>query len=191
MSRTTAVTRLPSDRLAVSICGVGGQGVVIAGVILGEAACGAGLWACQSASYTVAARGGFARSEVIVAPEPEACPLAEELDLVVGLDDTGWIRERARLRAGGLAICDEGLDPARGEYRRLDLPLGRLAAEAGGAKSANLVALGALAAITGLVDQPILAAAVCRHLGDGESSRRALAAGFAAGAAAGADGQSG
>jgi Pyruvate/2-oxoacid:ferredoxin oxidoreductase gamma subunit len=49
-----------SDRMQkeIKICGFGGQGIILAGVILGEAAVKAGYWAVQTQSYGPEARGG-------------------------------------------------------------------------------------------------------------------------------------
>ena len=50
----------------IRICGFGGQGIVLAGVVLGEAATRAGFEAVQTQSYGPEARGGAARSEVVI-----------------------------------------------------------------------------------------------------------------------------
>lgn len=168
-------------RLGVSICGVGGQGVVLAGVILGEAAIVAGRWACQTAAYTVAARGGFAKSEVLLADEPLACPLPEALDVIVGLADEGWRTERGRLDPGGLAILDQGIEPGQVRGRVVRLPLGDLARSTGRPRSANLVALGALVGITGVLPEEALVQAIENALGAGAGDLAAFEAGLAAG----------
>ena len=171
----------PSRPIAVSICGVGGQGVVLAGVILGEAAVAVGLWACQSAAYTVAARGGFARSEVILAPEAQACPLAEQLDLVIGLAEEGWRVERSRLSPEGLALLDADVAPAGYAGRVVSLPLTELARQAGRPRSANLVALGALIGLTGILPPPAVANAIERAMGGRAGDLAAFASGVEAG----------
>ena len=181
-----------SKARAVSICGVGGQGVVLAGVILGDAAVRAGLWACQSASYTVAARGGFARSEVLVAGRAQACPLAEEVDLLLALADEAWRVERERLAAGGLAILDQAMRSASPEGQPdsdatvLVLPLSQLAKESGRPRSINVVGLGALAGLTDIVPKEALAAAISANLGGHPGDLAALESGYAAGRAAAA-----
>jgi 2-oxoglutarate ferredoxin oxidoreductase subunit gamma len=167
--------------MAVSICGVGGQGVVLAGVILGEAAVTAGRWACQTAAYTVAARGGFAKSEVVVADGPQASPLPEALDVVIGLADEGWRPERRRLLPGGLAILDTDVEAGEVAGRLIRLPLGEIARRVGRPRSVNLVALGALIGITGVLP----AAAVVHAIGQALEGRAGDIAAFEAGLAAG------
>jgi len=188
MSRLDDTDR--SKACAVSLCGVGGQGVVLAGVILGDAAVRAGLWACQSAAYTVAARGGFARSEVLVAGQAQACPLAEQVDLLLALADDAWRVEKERLAAGGLAVLDEAVRPAcaaeppGSDTTILVLPLGQLAKEAGRPRSINVVGLGALAGLTDIVPKEALAAAISANLGDNPGDLVAFELGYAAGRAA-------
>jgi len=169
--------------LAVSICGVGGQGVVLAGVILGEAAVAAGRWACQSAAYTVAARGGFARSEVIIADTPQASPLAEQVDVIIGLADEGWRTERGRLALGGLALLDCGVTPGDVQGRVVSLPLSELARQAGRPRSVNLVALGALAGLTAIVPDQALADAILQAMGGRPEDLAAYRAGIEVGRA--------
>ena len=57
-------------RKEIRICGFGGQGIILAGVILGEAMVKAGYQAVQTQSYGPESRGGAARSEVVVSTGP-------------------------------------------------------------------------------------------------------------------------
>ena len=170
------------DAVSVSICGVGGQGVVLAGVVLGQAAINTGLWACQSAAYTVAARGGFARSEAILAPVAQACPLAEDVDVIIGLAAEGWRSDRSRLRRTGWALCDEGVaGMAAAAGTVVTVPFERIAAECGQPRSVNLVALGVLNGVFGLVPAEEMLAAADEHLGQRPGNAVALQAGTEAG----------
>ncbi len=168
--------------MAVSICGIGGQGIVVAGVVLGQAAVESGLWASQSAAYTVAARGGFARSEVILAPDEQPCPIAEEVDVIIALAEEGWAGDRGRLCPGGLALCDEGLSPLPGgKGRTVTVPFARLAAEAGHPRSVNIVALGVLIGLTGMIPESSLLLALEANLGARPGNSEAMQAGLEVG----------
>lgn len=165
--------------LSVSICGVGGQGVVLAGVILGEAAVRSGLWAAQSAAYTVAARGGFARSEVVIARRPQACPLVELADVIVGLASEGWQGDKQRLRGGGLAICDTGVGTPADvpDASFLTVPMGKIALAADGLRSINLVALGVLVGLLGILEPEAVIDAAEAQLGSRPGNAAAIRAG--------------
>ena len=74
----------------VRICGFGGQGIVLAGVVLGEAAVKAGHQAVQTQSYGPEARGGAARAEVVIADGPISYPRVLLADVVVALSQPGY-----------------------------------------------------------------------------------------------------
>ncbi|MFQ6086958.1 MAG: 2-oxoacid:acceptor oxidoreductase family protein, partial [Candidatus Bathyarchaeia archaeon] len=59
-----------SERTEVRIAGLGGQGVILAGQILGRAAVYDGKYVVQTQSYGAEARGSAAKSEVIISDEP-------------------------------------------------------------------------------------------------------------------------
>ena len=74
----------------IRIVGFGGQGIILAGVILGEAATRAGHKAVQTQSYGPESRGGAARSEVVISSEPIDYPRVNEADVVVALSQEGY-----------------------------------------------------------------------------------------------------
>jgi len=68
------------------IAGFGGQGVILAGFIIGKAACVyADFNAVQSQSYGPEARGGAARAEVIISDERIGYPRPTGVDLFVSM----------------------------------------------------------------------------------------------------------
>ena len=69
----------------IRICGFGGQGIILAGVVLGEAATRAGFQAVQTQSYGPESRGGAARAEVVISSEPIDYPRVTRPDVVVAL----------------------------------------------------------------------------------------------------------
>jgi 2-oxoglutarate ferredoxin oxidoreductase subunit gamma len=72
-------------RTEVRIAGFGGQGIVLAGAILGEAAIIAGLEAVQTQSYGPESRGGAARSEIVISDMPVDYPRVACPDVLVVL----------------------------------------------------------------------------------------------------------
>ena len=77
-------------RKEIRICGFGGQGIILVGVILGEAAMKAGFRAVQTQSYGPESRGGAARCEVILSSEPIDYPRVTKADVVVALSQVAY-----------------------------------------------------------------------------------------------------
>jgi len=93
----------------VRFAGLGGQGVVLAGLVLGQAAVLDGLHASGANSYGAQARGSVALSEVRLSGEPIDYPHVEDADLLVALSQEGYDSCRDRLTEGALVLYDSGL----------------------------------------------------------------------------------
>ncbi len=137
------------------LAGAGGQGLVLAGTLLGEAALHDGLNAAQTQSYGIAARGGLTRSEVIISCGEIPYPHVTRPDVVVALSEGAARIYAAGLPAAALLLydseaCGEGIISCSGG-RAVGVPFCRLAREAGSPGAANVVALGAVVAATGAV----------------------------------------
>jgi 2-oxoglutarate ferredoxin oxidoreductase subunit gamma len=75
--------------LEIKLCGVGGQGMGVAGRLLGEAAMLAGLHAAQTTAYGVESRGGLSTSDVIISSDPIAFPEVRRPDALLLMSDKG------------------------------------------------------------------------------------------------------
>lgn len=136
--------------LRIRIAGAGGQGVVLAGVMLAEAAVNAGLNATQSQAYGPQSRGGASRSDVIIAVDEIGFPRADALDVLVAMTDAARTAYQDELVAGGLLIVDDDdeiVPLARGRIER-HLPITATADRVGSRVAANVVALGVLWQLT-------------------------------------------
>ena len=160
----------------IRICGFGGQGIVLAGVVLGEAAVRAGHWAVQTQSYGPEARGGAARSEVVVASEPIDYPRVLEADVVVALSQPGYDRFGRDPAPGAIVVVERDLVEAPGALAQ---PFVRAAEETGHKIVANIVMLGYLAALLDIIPHDVLEETVLASVpeGTGELNRAAVRAG--------------
>jgi len=144
----------------VRIAGFGGQGVVLAGVLLGKAALADGLYAVQNQSYGAEARGGAARSEVIISPEPIIYPEVTAPHIMTAMSQAALDRYLPDLCADGELIVDSELVsrlPSAEEYRIRCAPFTGIAGnELGRSIVANMVMLGFLAAATGVIGRDSL-----------------------------------
>ena len=172
-------------RYEIRLAGSGGQGLVLAGVILAEAAgIYDGKFVCQTQSYGPEARGGASKAEVVISDAEIDYPKAIRPDVILALNQKSLDAYLGDLKAEGVLLVDADLVQEVPETGALSIPFTRLAREAGRELVANIVALGALAAITGAVSPEALKAAVLARVpaGSRELNERALEAGLAAGA---------
>lgn len=169
-------------RTEIRLAGEGGQGMILAGIILAEAAAiYDGKNAVQSQSYGPEARGGASRSEVIISDEEIDFPEVILPNILVALSQVAYDKYAANLTPDGLLIVDEERVKKVSAEKVIRLPVGRIALDVTGrAITANTVALGILVGLTGLVSRPAIEQAVAAHAPKGtlEMNSKALQAGF-------------
>ena len=181
--RTTGLAR---DPYQVRFSGEGGQGIILAGVLLADAACAEGLQAVHTQSYGPEARGGACKSEVVISAEAIAFPEVDDPDVVVCLSSEA-MKQFPGSTSGGLRLVEEQacVDSAPSPHD-IVLPMIRAAVEAGGELAVNVVALGALAGLTGIASREALLAGLRRRVRPASLplNERALEAGLRLGARA-------
>lgn len=142
-------------RTEVLIGGVGGQGVILAGIILGVAATlFDGKKAVQTQAYSSEQRGGMARAEVIISSEPITDPQVRRPDILLALAQDAINRHLHKVKPSGLVIYDSDLvkEIPRNDLQLLGVPATGLAdKEMGNIIVANLILLGQLLKKTGLL----------------------------------------
>jgi 2-oxoglutarate ferredoxin oxidoreductase subunit gamma len=152
------------DPLRIRLTGRGGQGIMLAGAILAEAAMRAGRHVAQTQEYGPEARLGATKAEVILSTRDIAFPAVDVPDVLLCLSRPGYLRYGQQLAPGGLALVEASLDlpptPAPERSQLVRLPLRATARALGQELVTNVVGLGALAAVTGLVDLESLRAAL-------------------------------
>jgi 2-oxoglutarate ferredoxin oxidoreductase subunit gamma len=142
-------------RTEILIGGVGGQGVVLSGILLGTAATlFDGKKAVQTQSYSSELRGGSARAEVIISEEPVSDPQVRKPDILIALAEEALPRYIGKIKPKGLLVIDSDLVKGAkpGDYEILSIPATSIAdKEMGNIVVANLIILGALIKKTGLL----------------------------------------
>lgn len=139
----------------ILLTGFGGQGIVLAGDILGKAA---SLYdqkhATMTQNYGPEARGGACSSQVIVSPEEILFPCVESPEVLVCMSQEAYSKNIESLRPDGTLIWDTDLvqieetDLHRKAY---SIPATRFAEELGTKMMANIVMLGFFSAVEHLV----------------------------------------
>ena len=171
------------SRFEIRLAGSGGQGLILAGIILAEAAgIYDGKFVCQTQSYGPAARGGASKAEVVISDVEIDFPQAIHPDVLLALNQKSLDTYLGDLKPDGLLIVDATLVPEVPFERFVAIPFTQLARELGREMVANIVALGALAALSGAVSLSSLEQAVLARVPPGteELNKKALEAGMEA-----------
>jgi 2-oxoglutarate ferredoxin oxidoreductase subunit gamma len=143
-------------RYEIIIAGRGGQGILLAGYLMGRALIEKGYYVVNSETYSAETRGGDSRSELVVTigEEPDLIRI-RKADIAIFMFDeqmekySKWVKDEA------LVILDSTYikEPYKPWKEVYSFPFSRLAEEElGSIRVANMVMLGSFSAITGLYD---------------------------------------
>ncbi|MBE0408317.1 MAG: 2-oxoacid:acceptor oxidoreductase family protein [Anaerolineales bacterium] len=139
-------------RKEIRISGFGGQGVVLVGYILGKAlAIYAKYEAVMTQAYGPEARGGASSANIVISDEPIDYPFVLNPDILVALSQEGYNRFRPTIRKNGLILIDDGLVKPIENDDIYGIPATRIAEELGRRVVTNVVMLGFMTALIGLV----------------------------------------
>ena len=148
----------------VLFTGFGGQGIVMAGDILGKAATlYDGKHATMTQNYGPEARGGSCSSQVIISVEEILFPCVEAPEVLVCMSQEGYTKNIGSLRPGGTLIWETNLvktGKTNPGWKTFHMPATRFAEELGNKMMANIVMLGFLSAVADLVQTEALSRAV-------------------------------
>lgn len=142
------------ERNEVVISGFGGQGIILAGNIVGKAAV---IYNRQNATltedYGPEARGGACRAQVVISDDPISYPYVEDPRVLVAMSQEAYTKYSQGLRSDALLLYDSDLvkpenPPTKHIY---SVPSTRFANELGRAAVANIVMLGFLSAHSDII----------------------------------------
>jgi 2-oxoglutarate ferredoxin oxidoreductase subunit gamma len=173
------------SRYELRFSGSGGQGLITAGIIMAKAASiYEGKQAVQSQSYGPEARGGSSKSEVIISDGPIDYPKATAVDALLAMTQEACDKYTHDLKAGGVLLVDSDLVknlPAPGKFKVISFPIINTAKnDVGREIVANIVALGAMVALTGQVSRENAEKAVLSSVPEAfiELNRKAFSIGY-------------
>ena len=148
----------------VVLCGVGGQGIILAGTLLGHAAFHDGKWVSGANTYGAAARGGLCRAGVVMSDRPISFPHVIEADILVAMYQAAYKKYIGQVkRETGVVIYDDDfVSPEEvAGLRYISIPATRTAVgELNSGAVANIIVLSAAVEITGVVTQNALRSAI-------------------------------
>jgi len=138
------------SREEIVIGGFGGQGIILAGYIVGQAAAiFDGKNATLTQDYGPEARGGACRAQVVISDSPISYPYTESPSVMVVMSQEAYTKYTLGLRKDTLLLIDEVLvKPKKSTDNRIfSIPATRIAQELGRTAVANIVMLGFLTAV--------------------------------------------
>ena len=164
------------------LSGAGGQGMLLAGLIISEAAgIYDGKFVTQTRSYGPEARGGASKSEVVISTEEIDYPKMMEPDLVLAMTQEAHDKYCGDLKKDAMLIVDSFHVDHVSREGAISIPITSIARERLGRELfANTISLGIIVALTGVVTRDAIEKAVLARAPKGteEKNRDALEIGF-------------
>ncbi len=168
-------------RKDIVIVGSGGQGVQSLGKILARALDRKGFLVSLKSNYGPEARGGKSFTEVVIKESPDDWPEVMAVDVLVAMSQQGYDAWICKTAPDSQVLFDVDLiKPVPSVYARpYPIPATESANDLGSRIAANMVMLGAVAAITGLVPLETLAEVVEKEIGKAaDVSLKAVESGY-------------
>jgi 2-oxoglutarate ferredoxin oxidoreductase subunit gamma len=162
--------RPATDEHRLIAAGSGGQGIMTLGKLLCMAAMREGRNVTYMQSYGAEVRGGTANCQVVVGSGTIYSPLVEQADSLVMLNQPSYDRFAPVLKPDGLMLVNSSTVSPRPDgqaagARLFQVPATELAAEMGDVRAANVIMLGVLLGLTGLVNHETCRGALADLLG--------------------------
>jgi len=172
-------------RTEIRVGGLGGQGIILCGSIIGKAAAiYSGKHAAMIQAFGPEARGSACSAQVIVSDEAIGYPYVRRPDILVLMSQDACTQFAPQLKQGGLVLFEEELVHTNGnlpaQARTLGIPATRFAEELGRRLVLNIIMVGFFAGATGLLPYEAVEKAVLDSVPKGTESLnlRALGKGY-------------
>lgn len=156
----------------ITIAGVGGQGSILAGVILGSAAVTFdSKYATQTQAYSSELRGGFAATWVIISNQPVEFPRVTNPDILVAQAQDSINRFGEVVKPDGILIYDSDMvhrtpQNIKAQFKIPATSIARNKVKA--PVTANMVMLGALCKVSEVVSRKALEQAIAKSVPKGK-----------------------
>ncbi|MFH1169436.1 MAG: 2-oxoacid:acceptor oxidoreductase family protein [Chloroflexota bacterium] len=174
------------EREEIVLGGFGGQGIILAGYIIGKAAT---IFDNKNATFTQdygpEARGGACRARVVISSSQISYPYTTQPSALAVMSQEAYAKYAPELRPGAPLFIDSGLVKAKKSKnnKMFAIPATRIAQELGRAAVANIVMLGFITAVTRMVSADAMKKSVLDSVPKGteELNMKAFESGFAYG----------
>ncbi len=155
------------DRIEIRFSGTGGQGMILGAIILGEAV---GLYedkhVTQTQSYGPEARGGATKSDVVISDNEIYYPKSTKLDLLLAMSQEACDNYVKDLKPDGILVVDSFYVKHLPKFPNIfEYPITKIARDDVGLMvTANIVALGIICKLTGIVSEQALENAILERV---------------------------
>lgn len=137
----------------IIVAGAGGQGIMLLGKILAEAAMRKNRYVTWLPSYGAEVRGGTAHCMVIISDQEIGSPYIDKADSLIVMNSPSLERFKARIKNNGLCLINSSLVKKKLVGKNiLSYPFTDIAIKIGNPKVANVVALGCFITLNKAVD---------------------------------------
>ena len=155
-----------ADYHEMRLAGLGGQGLILAGIIVAEAA---GIYegkeVVQTQAYGAETRGGFSRSDVVISDEAILYPKASELDFLLAMSQSAYEEHLGSLKKSGVLLIDSTYVSEVSGQRTYAISFSKIAREKFGRENvANIIALGAVTQVFPVISQESMEKAVLNRV---------------------------
>ncbi|HAE42403.1 MAG TPA: 2-oxoacid:acceptor oxidoreductase [Clostridiales bacterium] len=148
-----------SKNIEIILSGVGGQGIVVGGALLGQAAVEyGGKNAVSTSEYGVETRGTFTKSSIIIGDGEIYFTESVTPNLVVAMAKIAYDKYINELKAPSVLVYDSSIiqEPKPSECEQIGFPITQIAATLGSEATANIVALGIIVHLTNVLEKTIV-----------------------------------
>jgi 2-oxoglutarate ferredoxin oxidoreductase subunit gamma len=137
----------------ILLAGSGGQGVILTGKLVAQAAVAEGYNATYIPSYGAEVRGGTAHCHVKMGHRSIGSPIVEDATILVAMNEPSYKAFCPLLRKGSTLVVNTSLVPTTGKHpgvKIVALELTKIASDMGSLRSANMLVFGLCAGLLGL-----------------------------------------
>jgi len=159
---------------SVVIAGFGGQGVILAGKILAQAAMDHGLHVTWLPSYGPEMRGGTANCTVVFSDETVGSPIVDEPSALIAMNRPSLDKFEPILESGGVVIVNSSLidrNVSRADLHATYIAANELAGSVGNPRTINMIALGAYVRASEAVPLGAVKAAMAKAMEQGGKAK--------------------
>lgn len=152
-----------SRRKEFILAGSGGQGLVMMGILLGQAASEDGYLVAQSQSYGIAARGGVSFSEVVISRELIVYPKVRTPDFILALTQETYDMFYKKYPECTIVADADSVSIEKTMSRSISLPLTKTCREMGSLRVLNLLGIGVVQGFTRMISDQAIEHTIREH----------------------------